>query len=79
MIDKLLIKLRRYDKISEEEEQALRAAAGETIRCKRGTTIVRAKTELSFSATASKTWRTDLARPSSWPSPATSSTCTAFS
>ncbi len=50
MIDKLLIKLRRYDKISEEEEEALRAAAGETIRCKRGTTVVRARTELSFSA-----------------------------
>ncbi|MCA1653404.1 MAG: Crp/Fnr family transcriptional regulator [Sphingomicrobium sp.] len=49
MIDKLLVKLRRYDDVSSEEEQVLRAAAGETIEFRRGQTIVKARTELSAS------------------------------
>ena len=49
MIDKLLSKLRRYDTVSLEEEQALHAAAAETVEYKRGATLVTAKTELSSS------------------------------
>ena len=49
MIDKLLVKLRRYDHLSVEEEQALRAAAGEPVRFKRGATIIRAQSELTTS------------------------------
>ena len=49
MIEKLLAKLRRYDMLSEEEEQALHAAAGEILDYPRGATLIRARTELSSS------------------------------
>ena len=49
MIDKLLVKLRRYDCVSAAEEDALRMAAAETVSFRRGKTIIRAKTELSQS------------------------------
>ena len=49
MIERLLAKLRCYDKVSEEEEQVLRAAAGDTLKFRRGETLVRARTELSAS------------------------------
>jgi CRP-like cAMP-binding protein len=45
MIDKLLIKLRSFDAVSAQEEQALRSAVWTTADYKRGETIVRAKTE----------------------------------
>ena len=45
MIDKLLIKLRRFDTISAQEEEALRSAVWKTATFKRGEIIVRAKTE----------------------------------
>ncbi len=50
MIDILLIKLRRFDTVSAEEEQALRDAVWKMVSFKRGETIVRAKTELEHSA-----------------------------
>ena len=49
MIDRLLLKLRRYDKVSPEEEDALRQAAAQPLTFKRGATLVRARTELSAS------------------------------
>jgi CRP-like cAMP-binding protein len=49
MIDRLLLKLRRFDTVSAEEEQALRDAVWKTVSFKRGETIVKAKTELDFS------------------------------
>lgn len=49
MIDKLLVKLRRYDQISAGEERALRDAAGESVKFKRGATIIKARTELNSS------------------------------
>lgn len=49
MIDKLFVRLRRYDQVSAEEEQALRAAAGESASFKRGATIIRPRSELSSS------------------------------
>jgi CRP-like cAMP-binding protein len=49
MIDRLLMKLRRFDTISAEEEQALRGAVSKDVRFVRGRTIVRAKTELDVS------------------------------
>src|SRR5215210_2882716 len=50
MIDKLLTKLRRYDDVSAEEEEALRGAALETVEFQKGDTITRARTERSSSA-----------------------------
>jgi CRP-like cAMP-binding protein len=49
MIERLLAKLRCYDDVSAEEEQVLRAAAGETVKCRRGDTLIRARTELTAS------------------------------
>lgn len=49
MIDRLLLKLRRFDMVSAEEEQALRDAVWKTVSFKRGETIVEAKTELDVS------------------------------
>ena len=49
MIEKLLVKLRRYDTLGLEEEQALRAAASETVEHKRGATLVTARTEQNHS------------------------------
>ncbi len=49
MIDRLLLKLRRFDMVSAEEEQALRDAVWKTVSFKRGETITKAKTELEFS------------------------------
>jgi CRP-like cAMP-binding protein len=45
MIDKLLLKLRRFDTVSAEEEKALRAAMAGTAKYRRGETIVRARME----------------------------------
>jgi CRP-like cAMP-binding protein len=45
MIDKLLLKLRRFDMVSAEEEQALRGAMAGTATYRRGKAIVRAKEE----------------------------------
>ena len=45
MIDKLLMKLRRYDTVSAEEESALRATMSGQVEFDRGRTIVKAKTE----------------------------------
>jgi CRP-like cAMP-binding protein len=50
MIDKLLSKLRTFDTVSAEEEESLRAAVWKPVEFKRGQTIVRAKTELDYSA-----------------------------
>ena len=49
MIEKLLSKLRRFDTVSAEEEESLRAAVWKTVEFKRGQMIVRAKTELDHS------------------------------
>jgi CRP-like cAMP-binding protein len=49
MIEKLLLKLRRFDMVSAEEEQALRAAMSGTVSFRRGQTIVRAKMETEHS------------------------------
>lgn len=49
MIEKLLIKLRSYDEVSAEEEEALRWAAGNVASFPRARTIIRAKTELTQS------------------------------
>lgn len=49
MIDKLLVKLRCYDGVSAEEEEALRAAASDKASFRRGKTIIRARTELNQS------------------------------
>lgn len=49
MIDKLLTRLRHYDSVSEEEEQALRGVMGEEVAFERGDTIVHAKEEQSCS------------------------------
>lgn len=49
MIDKLLMKLRRFDAVSAQEEQALCGAVWKEVRFARGKTIVQAKTELDFS------------------------------
>lgn len=48
-IDKLLMKLRRFDTVSAEEEEALRACKSQEVRFKRGRTIVKAKSELEHS------------------------------
>lgn len=45
MIDKLLLKLRRFDTVSAQEEQALRSAVLKEVTFARGKTIVRAKSE----------------------------------
>ena len=45
MIEKLLMKLRRYDTVGAEEESALRAAMSGQLEFDRGRTIVKAKTE----------------------------------
>lgn len=49
MIDKLLIKLRSYDRLSAEEEDVLRSAAGKIVSFNRAQTIVRAKADLTHS------------------------------
>jgi CRP-like cAMP-binding protein len=49
VIDRLLLKLRRFDTVSAEEEQALGDAVWKTASFNRGQTIVKAKTELDFS------------------------------
>lgn len=49
MIDTLLVHLRRYDAISEVEEQALRGAMSGVLEFPRGATMVRADTELDSS------------------------------
>jgi CRP-like cAMP-binding protein len=49
MIDKLLMKLRRFDTVSAEEEQALRQLPHKEVRYERRRTIVKAKTELEHS------------------------------
>ena len=49
MIDKLLMKLRRYDRVSGEEEEVLRNAAADKASFRRGATIIRARTELKQS------------------------------
>ncbi len=50
MIEKLLIKLRRYDTVSEKEEQALRSAMSEVVTFDRGRAIIKAKTEVNASS-----------------------------
>ena len=45
MIDKLLLKLRRFDTVSADEEQALRGATSGEVTFRRGSTVVKAKTE----------------------------------
>jgi CRP-like cAMP-binding protein len=50
MIDKLLMKLRRFDAVSAEEEKALRRAAEKEVTFGRAQVIVRAKTELETSS-----------------------------
>ena len=49
MIEKLLMKLRRFDTVSAEEEKALRATVWKKDGFDRGKTIVKAKSELDFS------------------------------
>jgi len=49
LIDKLLSKLRRFDTVSVEEEQALRAAMAKTVAFGRHKAIVKAKSELDVS------------------------------
>lgn len=49
MIEKLLLKLRRFDMVSAEEEQALREAMSGEAEFRRYDTIVKAKTELENS------------------------------
>lgn len=49
MIDRLLLKLRRFDTVSAEEEKALRGAMLREVTFQRGRNIVRAKTELDVS------------------------------
>lgn len=49
MIEKLLRKLRRFDTVSAEEEQALRGAAWKAVSFSRGQTIIKAKTEIDYS------------------------------
>ncbi len=49
MIAKLLMKLRRFDTVSAEEEQALRGAVWKEVSFARAKTIVTAKTELDSS------------------------------
>lgn len=48
-IDKLLLKLRRFDVVSAEEEKALRGAMSREVTFQRGRNIVQAKTELDVS------------------------------
>jgi CRP-like cAMP-binding protein len=50
MIEKLILKLRHFDALGDEEEQALRAAASEPITVCKGQTLVKARTELNFSS-----------------------------
>lgn len=49
LIEKLLLKLRRFDTVSAAEEQALRAAASGEVKFARGATLVKAKTDLGNS------------------------------
>ncbi len=49
MIDKFLIKLRRYDHVTVEEERALRAAMSDVVDFQPDRTMVRAKAELNSS------------------------------
>ncbi|WP_106639382.1 Crp/Fnr family transcriptional regulator [Allosphingosinicella vermicomposti] len=49
MIDKLLMRLRRFDTVSAAEEQALRSAASDVVCFDRYRTIVKAKEEQQFS------------------------------
>ena len=49
-MEKLLTRLRRYDHVSAEEEQALRDAAGDVIDVRRGRVIIRAKMEQTCSS-----------------------------
>ena len=48
-IDKLLMKLRRFDTVSAEEEQALRRCMSKEVRVEKGRRLVKAKTELEHS------------------------------
>jgi CRP-like cAMP-binding protein len=50
MVERLLLKLRQFDKVSSEEEQALRAAVSGPITYTKGQTLNKAKTELGFSS-----------------------------
>jgi CRP-like cAMP-binding protein len=50
MIEKLILKLRHFDTVSKEEEQAIRAAASEPVRFAKGQTLVKARSELNFSS-----------------------------
>jgi len=49
IIDKLLMKLRRFDTVSAEEEQALRRCMSKEIHVEKGRSLVKAKTELEVS------------------------------
>ena len=50
MIEKLLLKLRQFDTLSDEEQQALDSAALEPSSVAKGQTLAKARTELGFSS-----------------------------